>query len=345
MPSRGPLPVQGDDFQLDLSFGGTACPTILLLLTAGCGYIGQPIVPLANVPQRISDLAAVQRGANLIAHCTVPIFTTENNPIKASVKLDLRIGVTGQPFVPGDWANEAKPVSQSEIKDGIATFKIPTAEWTGKRVTIGVRSIGANGKRSDWSNFETLPIVTPPETPSKPVVEDTAAGEKITWTGSGDQFRLLRRVGDEKDYTLAVTVAGHEWTDPGIDYGKPYTYEVQALVSAGETKVAESDISLPDTHVPIDKFPPAVPSGLRADRAANAVSLVWEPDSEPDLAGYSVYRSEGNGPWRKLADTNTVPSYSDATVEHGKTYHYAVSAFDKAGNPSERSAPVEIAFP
>jgi hypothetical protein len=29
-------------------------------------------------------------------------------------------------------------------------------------------------------------------------------------------------------------------------------------------------------------------------------------------------------------------------VEHGKTYHYAVSAFDKAGNESERSAAVEI---
>jgi fibronectin type 3 domain-containing protein len=50
----------------------------------------------------------------------------------------------------------------------------------------------------------------------------------------------------------------------------------------------------------------------------------------------------GDGPWQKLADVNTVPSYSDATVEHGKTYHYAVSAFDKTGNESDRCAPVEI---
>ena len=318
---------------------------ILLLLTPGCGYIGQPIVPLANVPQRISDLAAVERGSNIIAHCTVPTLTTENNPIRAAVRLDLRIGVAGQPFIPGDWANEAKPVSQFEFKDGIATFKIPTADWVGKRATIGVRAIGANRKQSDWSNFETLPIVSPPETPSKPNVEDTAAGEKVTWTGPGDQFRVLRRVGDEKDYVVAVTVAGHEWTDTGIDYGKPYTYAVLALVDAGETKVAESDVSAADTHTPLDKFPPAVPTALRADRTANTVSLVWEPDTEPDLAGYRVYRSAGSGPWQKLADTNTVPSYSDATVEHGKTYRFAVSAFDKTGNESERSAPVEIAIP
>jgi fibronectin type 3 domain-containing protein len=55
-----------------------------------------------------------------------------------------------------------------------------------------------------------------------------------------------------------------------------------------------------------------------------------------------VYRSAGDGPWQKLAEVNAIPSYSDSTVEHGKTYHYAVSAFDKAGNESERSAAVEI---
>ena len=320
---------------------------ILLLLTAGCGYIGQPLVPLANVPQRISDLAAVQRGAVIIAHFTIPTFTTENNPIKTSVNLDFRAGVAGDPFNPGDWANEAKLISQFEVKDGLATFKIPTEAWTGKKVTISVRSIGSNRKRSDWSNFETLLVVNPPETPSKPAVDDIAAGERVTWTGAGDRFRILRRVADEKDYAIAATVQGHEWIDAGIDYGKPYSYAVQALVDAGNQKTAESDISPSDTHTPKDTFPPAIPSGLRADRTANSVSLVWEPDSEPDLAGYRIYRSEGNGPWQKLADVNTVPSYSDTAVEHGKTYHYAISAFDKTDPPNEsqHSAPVEMVFP
>ena len=319
----------------------------LLLLTAGCGYIGQPLVPLANVPQRISDLAAVQRGSTIIAHFTIPTFTTENNPIKKSVKVDFRIGVAGDPFVPGDWAHEAKPISQFESKDGLATFIIPTQAWTGKKATIGVRSIGTNGKQSDWSNFENLPVVNPPETPSKLAVDDVAAGERVTWTGTGDQFRVLRRVGDEKDYTVAATVKGHDWTDTGIDYSKPYSYSVQALVDAGNQKMAESDISAVDTHIPKDRFAPAVPSGLRADRTANSVSLVWEADTDTDLAGYRIYRSEGSGPWQKLADVNAVPSYSDAAAEHGKTYRYAVSAFDKTvpPNESERSAAVEIVFP
>jgi fibronectin type 3 domain-containing protein len=187
--------------------------------------------------------------------------------------------------------------------------------------------------------------VAPPETPSQPAVDDIAAGERIKWTGSGDQFRVLRRVGDEKEYTVAVTLKDHEWTDTGIDYGRPYNYMVQALVDAGNKKTAESDLSEVCTRIPKDTFPPAVPTALRVDRTANSASLVWEPDSEADLAGYRVYRSEGNGAWQKLADVGGVPSYSDATVEHGKTYRYTLSALDKAGNESERSAPVEIVIP
>jgi len=328
----------------------SAVLAVAVLLTAGCGYIGYPMTPLANVPAKISDLATVQRGGIVIAHCTVPTLTTENFPLKKSVKLDLRIGAAGAHFDPGAWAAEAKPISPVEVKDGIATYKIPTEQWTGKQVAIGVRSTGANGKQSEWSNFETLPVVAPPETPSRPEVTDTAAGEHIAWTGRGDQFRVLRRIGDEKEYSVAATSTGHEWTDPGIDYGKPYSYLVQALVDAGNKKMAESEISEACQQcpfVPVDRFPPAVPSGLRADRTVNSVTLVWESDTEPDLAGYRVYRSEGNGPWQKLADVNVVPSYSDTTVEHGKTYHYAVSAFDKAAtvNESDRSAPVEIVFP
>jgi len=308
------------------------------------------MTPLANVPARISDFAAVQRGTIIIAHGTVPTLTTENFPIKKSVKLDLRIGAASTPFDSGAWAVEAKPIAPAEIKDGIATYKIPTGEWIGKQVAIGVRSIGANGKKSDWSSFETLPVILAPETPSRPEVTDTAAGEHIAWTGRGDQFRVLRRVGDEKEYSVAATVTEHEWIDPGIDYSKPYSYLVQALADAGNKKMAESEISgacQQCPFVPVDRFPPAVPSGLRADRTVNSVTLVWESDTEPDLAGYRVYRSEGNGPWQKLADVNAVPSYSDTTVERGKTYRYAVSAFDKAAtvNESDRSAPVEILIP
>ena len=304
--------------------------------------------PLANVPNKVSDLSAVQRGSSIIVHYSLPTFTTENNPIHTGLYLDLRVGVVGTHFNAGEWADIAKPESPQEIKGGIATYVIPTRDWIGKSVGIAARTSGANRKPSDWSNFEILPIVTPPPVPSQVAIENTAPGLRVTWTGPGDQFRILRKIGDQKDYMVAGTVPGHDWTDPGVEYGQPYTYEVQAVVNIGDKRIAESDFSAPETRTPVDEFPPAAPTALRADRSGNAVSLVWEPVSDADLAGYRIYRSEGNGPWQKLADVSTVPSYSDTTVEHGKTYHYAVSAFDNSPkhNESERSTPpAEIAIP
>src|SRR5262249_2707303 len=131
-------------------------------------------------------------------------------------------------------------------------------------------------------------------------------------------------------------------TDNGVENGKSYEYKMQALVDVGNQKVAESNFSGSSSDTYQDEFPPAVPTGVHADSSGHALSLVWDPDGEPDLAGYRVYRSEGDGPWKKLVDGNTVPAYSDATAEKGKTYHYAVSAFDKLNNESERSPAVTI---
>jgi hypothetical protein len=314
-----------------------------LLVTTGCGYIGAPLVPLANIPTPVSDLAAVERGPILIVHCTVPTRTTESVLIRNPVKLDLRIGAASEPFNAEEWASHAKAVSGAAIRDGLATYQIPVAEWVGKQVVLGVRAIGSNGKPSTWSNYQTVKVVPPPEVPSRPILENVAAGVRVTWTARGDQFRILRRTGKDESFSVVATVAAHDWTDPATEYGTPYTYLVQTLVDLGSQKVAESDLSETAPITPIDVFPPAVPSGLHAVTGLSSVELVWERNTEPDLAGYRVYRALGDGPWQRLAESGAIPGYSDAAVEHGKTYRYAVSSLDKAGNESARSAPVEAA--
>jgi fibronectin type 3 domain-containing protein len=57
-----------------------------------------------------------------------------------------------------------------------------------------------------------------------------------------------------------------------------------------------------------------------------------------------VYRSIDGGAFQKIADVNEIPSYSDHVVERGKTYRYSVTAMDKSGNESGRSATVEAAL-
>jgi hypothetical protein len=313
-----------------------------IFLTTGCGYIDPPLTPLANVPDPVSDLVAMQRGVVLMVHCSVPTRTTENVLLKTPPRFDLRIGTAGERFNVEEWAGRAQAVSDARLKDGLASWEIPATEWTGKRVAIGARAIGSNGKKSNWSNPVIVPVVAPPEVPSPPILNTTPIGIQVTWTGRGDQFRVLRRTGNDEGYIVAVTAAGHEWTDTGIEYGKTYTYRMQALVDVGGNQVAESDFSATAEETPKDRFAPAVPSGLSADPTPNSIALSWVPDTEPDLAGYRVYRAVGDGPMQKLADQNTIPSYTDSAVERGKTYHYAVSAVDKAGNESDRSAAVAV---
>ncbi len=73
----------------------------------------------------------------------------------------------------------------------------------------------------------------------------------------------------------------------------------------------------------------------------NSIELAWDPNTEPDLSGYRIYRSAAGGPFEKLADVQPVPSYSDKSAKKDTAYRYQISAMDRAGNESPRSAPAD----
>jgi len=321
---------------------GLACA---LLLTTGCGYVGDPRPPLANVPGHITDLAAIQRGGAIIVQFKAPAETTELVDIKTPLEVDLRIGTRGSvPFSTEDWAGRAKAIPGKSVKPGPVRLEIPTAEWAGKEVTIGVRVIGANGKASNWSNFASFPVVPPVPTPANLRIQSTANGLRLTWEGPPGKYRILRKAADEKDFNRVADAEQPDWTDTTSEFGKHYTYLVQRVVDLGDQKTAESDLSQEVDLTPKDEFAPATPAGLRASVAANSIELSWERDTEPDLAGYRIYRGVDGGAMERLAEVSQVPSYSDRAVERGKTYQYAVSAFDQAGNESPRSPAVQSAL-
>jgi fibronectin type 3 domain-containing protein len=303
--------------------------------------VGEPLPPLANVPAKVTNLAAVQRGSTIIAQFSAPLLTTEEKPIPRPVKLDLRVGPS-EPFQENDWAAHAEPIPPAPIRNGIARYEIPSAEWVGKDVVVGVRVVGGNGKMSAWSNFVALPVVTPPEKPVVAEPEATAKGVKLTWRAKGPQFRVFRKPEGAEEFALAATVDHAEWIDPDAEFGKRTTYLVQSVVKLNDTQTAESDLSTEVSIAPVDTFPPAPPVELHATAGPASVELSWEPNAEPDLAGYRVYRSVGGGAFEKIADLSAIPSYSDKTVERGKAYRYAITAIDKAGNESGRSAVAEV---
>ena len=317
-------------------------PAFAALLFTGCGYIGDPLPPLANVPRSVNDLAAVQRGARVIIQFTVPAVTTEDHPIPAPVKIDLRAGAADQ-FDENRWAADARQIPPGPVANHIARYEVPCTQWTGKDIIFGVRIAGGNGKQSGWSNFVVVPVLPAPAKPNAVSATATAGGVRVTWQAAGAEFRVFRK-SDGAEYALAATVQKPEWLDSQAEFDKPYSYMVQT-VARKDSHLAESDLSEPVTFTALDTFPPATPSGLRASAAPNSAELTWDANTEPDLNAYRIYRALAGGAFEKLADVSAVPSYSDRTVEPGTTYRDVITAIDRSGNESPRSAAVEVVLP
>jgi hypothetical protein len=333
----------------------SAAAVAALLLDSGCGYIGGTLVPLANVPNAPADLAAIQRGAKLIAHFTVPDLTTEGFPIKEPAQLDLRAGPAPDPWSESVWSAQAERVAPTRMTklpparpngpdQQLAEYEFSSTAWTGKTIVIAARVIGSNKKASNWSALLTLPVGPPLAKPEQLTATPLANGIRLTWRGAGGHFRILRRAQAADSFAELATITAPEYLDVSAEFGKTYTYQVLAFAAVAPQKEAQSDLSDEATLLYKDEFPPAAPAGLIATPSPASVELSWESNTEPDLAGYRVYRSIGGGAFEKVADVNEIPAYSDHAVERGKTYRYAVTAMDKSGNESARSAVVEAAM-
>ena len=84
-----------------------------------------------------------------------------------------------------------------------------------------------------------------------------------------------------------------------------------------------------------DVYPPGLPRQLAIVVGREFLNLAWFPNSEADLAGYHVFRSQGRGGFQRLTATATQrTSYADRDLQKGRRYSYRVTAVDRAGNQS-----------
>lgn len=90
---------------------------------------------------------------------------------------------------------------------------------------------------------------------------------------------------------------------------------------------------------PPDTTPPAAPTGLTATGGDGRVSLDWADNTEPDLAGYNVYRgTTSGGPYVKVnSSLVTTSAYTDTGLANGTPYFYVVTAVDLSTNESSSS--------
>lgn len=102
----------------------------------------------------------------------------------------------------------------------------------------------------------------------------------------------------------------------------------------------ESELAPPLCATPVDTFPPAVPTGLAALAEPGAISLIWNANDEPDLAGYLVLRGEAGDATLRAVTPEPIRemTWRDTDVKPGVRYAYAIVAVDTASVPNQ-SAP------
>ncbi len=301
----------------------------------GCGYPGDPLPPALNRPNRVLDLAALQRGTKIYLHFTLPAKTTEGLAVKDLPDIELRLGTMP------DWEQNSTriPASDVKVEKASVSAEIPVTQFYGKTVVVGVRVHGPEGRDVGWSNLELVVVVPALAVPEGLSAKDAPDAVALEWHATAPEFRIFRKNPEDKDWTLLGSSPKAAYLDTTVEFGKPYQYFVQSVEKTGN-KYAESELSQEITFTATDRFAPATPIGLTVVPGTRTMELVWERNSEKDLAAYRIYRDGV-----KVAEGEASPSYSDKGVKPGTRYRYQVSAVDVAGNESKLSEPVEAVIP
>lgn len=68
---------------------------------------------------------------------------------------------------------------------------------------------------------------------------------------------------------------------------------------------------------------------------AAQIQVTWNPNTEPDLAGYRLYVGEVSGQYGEPIDLGNVTGHvMEITPQYGATYYFALTAYDTSGNES-----------
>jgi hypothetical protein len=190
------------------------------------------------------------------------------------------------------------------------------------------------------------PGAPPPGPPADENAGPAPAGSGVVEGARKSGFFVYRRIGSETYGAPLVEepLERRSLGDTGVPAGATACYVVRAVASTGPlVESAPSNEACVEVR---DIAAPQTPAGLAVLPREGGLEILWSPSAEADLAGYRVYRAVADaGPERVAEIGPGRASWLDETAQRGLAYRYAVTAFDQAGNESERTEPVEARLP
>jgi hypothetical protein len=330
---------------------------------------GAPQPPTLNIPNRVTDLSALRAGNQVSLTWKMPIRNTDKLLLKDTVAVRV---CRNQSSAAG--CNVVASLQLAPNSDAAYSDALPPALTTGtpRVLTYFVELQNRKGRSAGLSNGVDIPAGEVPPAVTGLSAEIRNDGVLLNWTPAPPDapsaaIRLNRKLvtplaakpqqgplatpPEPPERTLMVETGGStsRALDTDIRFGETYEYRAQRVVRVpvnGDLLELASPISDPVRVDAVNVFPPGVPRGLAAVATAGengyppSIDLSWLPDTDIDLAGYIVYRREGDGKWQRISTAQGAvgPSFHDANVQAGHTYVYAVSAIGQNGHESARSA-------
>lgn len=180
--------------------------------------------------------------------------------------------------------------------------------------TIRCMNAGKNICTSDYNRTGTKVYYLAPSNISSLTL--TSNGIVVKWNkvAGAKSYRIYRKT--TGGYTRIGTVNNGNttsYTDTTAESGKTYTYAVKPYNGNASADYTGKQV----TYL-------ATPALSTLANAANGVSLKW--NSISGAQKYYIYRKEGNGGYKKIAEVKDAVSYTDKSVTSGKKYTYAVRA-------------------
>jgi hypothetical protein len=78
---------------------------------------------------------------------------------------------------------------------------------------------------------------------------------------------------------------------------------------------------------------------------AGEVTVAWDPNPEPEVAGYKIYFGTTPGSYTVSMDAGNITSKVISGLEAGLTYYFAAVAYDSSGNESGFSNEISYVVP
>ncbi len=345
---------------------------VCIAFSGNCGKRKPPLPPVERVSQRVA-ITGTQIGNQIRIVWQMPARNASDGSIlninradiyRLTEKLDSPLTLTEEEFAARSTLIAAIPITDSDFAFQEKTF-IDTLQFAGQpaRLRYSIRFVNSSGQKAAFSNFLIIePSSRVALNPTELRTEVSQDQISLIWKSPEMNvdsskpaniigYNIYRKSPNENTKRLNERpVSDNNYEDTFFDFGKEYTYFVRTVSLGNNGDEVESSASNEITLKPQDTFSPNPPDAITIAAAPNTISIFFAINSEKDVIGYKIFRSENpdipKKDWTPLTpELLKANTFQDTKVESGKNYFYFIVAVDKFGNESEPSEVVsETAF-